>query len=205
MDEAEENGKERSSKDDTSKVSLTSQSTYLWNGPSANQFIVSKAPPTIRYIQNFITPEEEQLFLSEIYSAPKPKWQQLLNRRLQNWGGIVGRKSLIPDDNIPEWLNFLINKLMSLPDAFPSEHRPNHVLINEYQPGQGIMKCAKKESRYAGSMLLERRSLLLVSDEAYTYYLHEIDERSSDEVTEDVFNQNVSNVEIGQRIDRQLR
>ncbi|KHN71489.1 Alpha-ketoglutarate-dependent dioxygenase alkB -like protein 6 [Toxocara canis] len=98
-----------------------------------------QAPPTIRYIRNFITVEEEELFLSEIYAAPKPKWQQLLNRRLQNWGGIVGKKALISDDNMPKWLNFVIDKLMSLPDAFPAENRPNHVLINEYQPGQGIM------------------------------------------------------------------
>uniref|UniRef100_F1LBN1 Alpha-ketoglutarate-dependent dioxygenase ABH6 n=1 Tax=Ascaris suum TaxID=6253 RepID=F1LBN1_ASCSU len=115
------------------------ESTYLWKGPSANNFIVPEAPPTIRYIRDFITPEEEELFLTEVYAAPKPKWQQLLNRRLQNWGGIVGKKALISDDNIPKWLNFAIDKLMSLPDAFPASNRPNHVLINEYQPGQGIM------------------------------------------------------------------
>lgn len=28
---------------------------------------------------------------------------------------------------------------MSLADTFQPENRPNHILINEYQPGQGIM------------------------------------------------------------------
>uniref|UniRef100_A0A915BLG5 Fe2OG dioxygenase domain-containing protein n=1 Tax=Parascaris univalens TaxID=6257 RepID=A0A915BLG5_PARUN len=213
------------------------EATYLWKGPSANDFIVPEAPPTIRYIRDFITPEEEELFLAEVYAAPKPKWQQLLNRRLQNWGGIVGKKALISDDNIPHWLNFAINKLMSLPDSFPASNRPNHVLINEYQPGQGIMahtdgpafyplvstislgsdlfldyyrpvcpqNTISKELRYVGSMLLERRSLILVTDEAYSYYLHEIDERLIDEITEKVFNRCIAQKEIGEKIDRKLR
>uniref|UniRef100_A0A914R1S4 DNA helicase n=1 Tax=Parascaris equorum TaxID=6256 RepID=A0A914R1S4_PAREQ len=44
-----------------------------------------------------------------------------------------------------------------------------------------LQNTISKELRYVGSMLLERRSLILVTDEAYSYYLHEIDERLIDE------------------------
>ncbi|KAI6207365.1 Fe2OG dioxygenase domain-containing protein [Aphelenchoides besseyi] len=88
----------------------------------ANDFI---APDTIRYIPNFITIEEEQRLLARVYAVPKPKWDTLRNRRLQSWGGL--------------WLQTIIDKIMTVKSAFSSDHRPNHVLINEYLPQQGIM------------------------------------------------------------------
>jgi alkylated DNA repair protein alkB family protein 6 len=106
---------------------------------NADDFIVKNAPPTIRYIPNFIDTEMEEYLLFQVENAPKPKWEMLKNRRLQNWGGIVGKKSLISDSNMPQWLTLMIDKIMDLENGFPQENRPNHVLINEYLPGQGIM------------------------------------------------------------------
>ncbi|CAD5224277.1 unnamed protein product [Bursaphelenchus xylophilus] len=105
----------------------------------ANDFLVKNAPPTIRYIPNFITENEEQMLLNRVYTAPKPKWEYLKDRRLQNWGGLVGKSGLISDGNIPQWLQSLIDKIMSVKNGFPEGNRPNHVLINEYLSGQGIM------------------------------------------------------------------
>lgn len=68
-----------------------------------------------------------------------------------------------------------------------------------------LQNTTSKESRYVGSMLLERRSLILVTDQAYSYYLHEIDERLTDEITDKVFNRRITRREIGEKIDRELR
>ncbi|KAH7729494.1 Oxoglutarate/iron-dependent dioxygenase [Aphelenchoides avenae] len=191
--------------------------TQTWD---ANKFIVEAAPETIRYIPGFITAEEEEYLLEKVNTAPKPKWQTLSNRRLQNWGGLVGKKALIPDDDLPEWLNETIDKIMSVQNGFPSNRRPNHVLVNEYLPGQGIMPHTDGPAfypmvstislgshtlldfyepisegevrpwveRYVGSVLLEPRSLILITDTAYSRLLHGISVRDNDTMHERIFN-----------------
>jgi len=47
---------------------------------------VKALPPRISYFPNFITAEEEEFLMRKVYDAPKIKWTQLSNRRLQNWG-----------------------------------------------------------------------------------------------------------------------
>lgn len=58
-------------------------------------------PKTAIYIPNFVSSLEEKELIQKVYSAPKPKWTQLKNRRLQNWGGIPHPKGMIPE-KIPE-------------------------------------------------------------------------------------------------------
>ncbi|KAJ6810770.1 alpha-ketoglutarate-dependent dioxygenase alkB-like protein 6 [Iris pallida] len=92
--------------------------------------------PTIFYIPNFITNSEQAQLLHHIYEVPASRWKSLKNRRLQNWGGVVHEKGLLPQD-LPPWLTKFTQRIFQQTGLFPSAI--NHVLINEYLPNQGIM------------------------------------------------------------------
>uniref|UniRef100_A0A914LVA9 Fe2OG dioxygenase domain-containing protein n=1 Tax=Meloidogyne incognita TaxID=6306 RepID=A0A914LVA9_MELIC len=164
---------------------------------------------TINYFPQFISEAEEEILIKNVYSAPKPKWRQLSNRRLQNWGGVVSQKFLL-QEQLPMWLENCIDKIMKIPGdlTFLPENRPNHVLVNEYLPGQGILPHTdgpaffpkistitlgshalldfyeenEEHREHVGSVLLEPRSLILISGPAYKL-LHGIDEVTSDGIS----------------------
>ncbi|KAK7380178.1 hypothetical protein VNO78_32655 [Psophocarpus tetragonolobus] len=92
--------------------------------------------PTLYYVPDFITDSDQTLLLNNIYGAPASRWKMLKNRRLQNWGGVVHEKGLLPQV-LPPWLINLTQKIYEEFELFPSAL--NHVLINEYLPKQGIM------------------------------------------------------------------
>ncbi|KAK2588763.1 hypothetical protein KPH14_001643 [Odynerus spinipes] len=173
--------------------------------------VVKEIPESAQYIPNFITEEEEREIIKNVNSVPLPKWTQLSHRRLQNWGGIPHPKGMIAEQ-IPNWLNTYISKVTSL-NIFEAEKQPNHVLINEYLPGQGIMAhsdgplfyptvttitCGShtlldfykrndimelQQPELNFSLLLERRSLLILKGELYHDYLHAIAETCTDTIS----------------------
>ncbi|EJP65157.1 Alpha-ketoglutarate-dependent dioxygenase alkB 6 [Beauveria bassiana] len=173
---------------------------------------IESIPSTAYYIPNFISIEEEQLILDKIATAPKPRWKQLTHRRLQTWPSDLVRDKLL-EAVLPPWLESpVVSRLQSIPVSpddtvqifSGSPHsRPNHVLINEYPPGVGIMPhkdgaaywpvvCTVSlgaslclnlhRSKDDGALnpepawriLQEPRSLLITAGELYTDYLHGI-------------------------------
>ncbi|XP_047530849.1 alpha-ketoglutarate-dependent dioxygenase alkB homolog 6 [Vanessa atalanta] len=184
---------------------------------SIQKYKVTTVEPTAYYISEFITPQEEKYILSNIYSSPKPKWTQLSNRRLQNWGGIPHSKGMIAEE-IPHWLQTYNERIHNL--NLMNGNKPNHVLVNEYLPDQGILphldgslfyptittisagshtvlkflqpisdECSKLKPVF--SFLLEPRSLLVLQDKLFSYYLHSIDEVSEDLLNDFVVNLNM--------------
>ena len=61
-----------------------------------NSCLLENGPKTIYYLPEFISEEEERLLQKNVADSPKPKWTQLKNRRLQNWGGLPSSKGMIP-------------------------------------------------------------------------------------------------------------
>lgn len=194
-----------------------------------NAKLYFQVPPTIYYVPEFITESEENAIISRVYDVPKPKWTQLLNRRLQNWGGIPHTKGMIAEP-IPDWLQDYLNRIHSL--NLMNGKVPNHILVNEYLSGQGIMphsdgplfyptiatiscgshnvisfaeKDSEDKNKY--SVLLERRSLLIVQHDMYENYLHGIDHIKNDTIDEKLanYNQCCKLYKIGQAIERETR
>ncbi|XP_038623181.1 alpha-ketoglutarate-dependent dioxygenase alkB homolog 6 isoform X2 [Tachyglossus aculeatus] len=135
---------------------------------------------------------------------------------------------MVPEQ-LPAWLQRYTEKISSL-GVFGGRHA-NHVLINEYQPGQGIMPHEDgplyyprvstislgshtlldlyrpfrsalgpeaeeeeqkgpqtEQQRHLSSLLLERRSLLVLAGTAYTRLLHGIRPVTADTLTGPVAN-----------------
>lgn len=147
----------------------------------------------IYYINEVITRESEQMILDRVHSYT---WEALRTRRLQCYDSTKV---------MPAWLHQIIDELRPL-NIFDEDTTPNHVLINEYQPSQGIMhhtdgpsyspyaiilslesSCImtfrKKllaheigliENKDLLQVVLQPRSLLVFTDDAYINYMHGI-------------------------------
>lgn len=67
----------------------------------------------------------------------KNSWIQLKNRRLQSWGkSITGE--VRDDEALPKWLKEIASALVDT-NIFNDADLPDHVLINEYGPADGIL------------------------------------------------------------------
>ncbi|EEP77167.1 conserved hypothetical protein [Uncinocarpus reesii 1704] len=108
---------------------------------SLEQYCIKSLPEAAYYIPDFITRDDEERLLNKITSVPLPRWTHLSRRRLQTWPSALTNSNTLLDSPLPDWLRSpVVSRFTELGIFFDSPHRaPNHVLINEYQPGQGIM------------------------------------------------------------------
>lgn len=72
-----------------------------------------QCPPSVFYIPSFISKQEEDAILAHIEHTPKPKWTQLSNRRLINYGGVPHKNGMIAEE-LPIWLNAQVNAVNNL-------------------------------------------------------------------------------------------
>jgi len=91
----------------------------------------------VSYVPKVITPEQAAYILSFI-DAPGAPWVELRARRLQQVGGQPLPSGLANKAPLPPYLQALSNGLVAA-GIFPPSHPPNHVLINDYACGEGIV------------------------------------------------------------------
>ncbi|KAI0697800.1 hypothetical protein BC835DRAFT_1405596 [Cytidiella melzeri] len=89
------------------------------------------------YIPNFITEDEEKYLIRKITESPLPRWKSLHNR-----GELTVKNVLLPQSFPPYMTDYpdIIGRIKSTGLFSASPHGgPNHVILNEYLAGQGIM------------------------------------------------------------------
>ena len=84
--------------------------------------------PSVYYVPDAVTAVDETQLLACIHGNT---WQQLKTRRLQCWHDA-------PATPFQPWLRTLVEFLVSAGVFLPA-NAPNHVLINDYMPLEGIM------------------------------------------------------------------
>jgi alkylated DNA repair protein alkB family protein 6 len=111
--------------------------------------LIPDLPPSIYYIPSFITPQEEASLLQKI---PSNRWVQLSNRRLQaHPAQLTANNTLLASAPLPPWLaSPIVERIHALGvfDDGDGGKGINHCLVNEYEPGQGIMA---HEGKHASS------------------------------------------------------
>ncbi len=154
---------------------------------------------------DFLTATEEQHLLDHIYEN---EWDTSLKRRVQHYGYRYDYKSKVIDpslfEKLPDWLENLKEKIQK---HFGLDYPFNQVIINEYEPGQGIaphidavasfddiivsisldstcvMEFTKDDTKVA--LLLDPRSMLLLSGESRYEWKHGIKAVKKDRITND--------------------
>jgi alkylated DNA repair protein alkB family protein 6 len=86
------------------------------------------------------------------------RWTQLAHRRLINVGGVPTSKGMIAEE-IPKYLQAYVDKINEL-KIFGDEIKANHILLNEYERGQGIL------SHFDGPMFYPTISTISIGSHA---------------------------------------
>lgn len=104
---------------------------------------LSSAPMSaVAVVPDFLTPRA-QLLLQKCVMSPEyeasGRWVRLRGRQLLQFGGQPRPGPLMEGiESLPPWLERVVDALMVL-GVFPEDHRPNHVLVNLYRRGEGIL------------------------------------------------------------------
>ena len=146
--------------------------------------------------------------MQTVDAQPAEAWVRLRGRRLIPLGGMPKPPpELMAPEELPSWAQAICDRLVAA-GVFPPEAPPNHILINEYAPGQGVdahkdgplyaphvaiislgSQCAFEFVEdgvprvLAASLLLPPRGLLVFADAAYEELLHTVPARTADDAT----------------------
>ncbi|NET71416.1 MAG: alpha-ketoglutarate-dependent dioxygenase AlkB [Sphaerospermopsis sp. SIO1G2] len=156
----------------------------------------------LHYYPDFISVQIEQKLITTIDQQP---WLPDLKRRVQHYGWRYDYKARTVTDDLyigalPDWLRSIAKQMY---EAGIFTVMPDQVIINEYQPGQGIAahidcqpcfgetiaslslgsNCVMELSNHSKKLpiMLEPLSLLTLTDDARYLWKHAIASRKSDQ------------------------
>ncbi|MFO0964048.1 MAG: alpha-ketoglutarate-dependent dioxygenase AlkB [Gemmataceae bacterium] len=161
--------------------------------------------PGLKYIPAFVADLDEAALVAAVDAQP---WMADLKRRVQHYGYRYDYKARKVDSAmylgpLPAWARPLASRLVA--DGYMAA-TPDQLIVNEYQPGQGITahvdcvpcfgpvvcsvtlgsQCVMDLSALEGSgtetLFLERGSLLVLAGESRYKWRHAIPGRKSDKV-----------------------
>jgi alkylated DNA repair dioxygenase AlkB len=173
--------------------------------PSQLSFFQPEFPSGLKYLPDFISGEEANYLVHKIDAQP---WRNDLKRRVQHYGYRYDYKARQARGEdflglLPTYLHVLAERLAHT-GHFASI--PDQVIVNEYMPGQGIsahvdcrpcfgdviaslsllsscvMRLENTKVSQKTDLVLEPRSLLILSGEARHVWTHAIPARKSDMV-----------------------
>ena len=158
--------------------------------------------PGLRYVKDFLTEDEETNLVHEIDGGD---WSSELKRRVQHHGWRYDYEARKVDPSmrlgpLPDWADQLARRLV---DRGLVRQRPDQVIVNEYECGQGIsahvdspsfadgiatisllesweMVFREKGSRKVVRQVLERRSVAIMEGDARYRWTHEIPQRKTE-------------------------
>ncbi len=161
--------------------------------------------PGLEYLSDFLDKEQEKKLLYQIDQQP---WITELDRKVQHYGARYDYKkgNLDRDQIVPKIPSFLTKLVYDLIEECGLSDAPDQLIVNEYLPGQGIFEhldspvafrdtiimislnstCVmdfiplKEEYGIKQSLLLERGSLLKITDDARYKWKHAIPKRKKD-------------------------
>jgi len=158
----------------------------------------------LTYRPGFIDCDEEARLVAAVDRQP---WQSGLKRRVQHYGYRYDYSRRTIDASsflgpLPDWSQGLLDRIMA-ENLLPT--RPDQLIVNEYQPGQGItphidcipcfgeaiavvslesgciMNFTDTRSVDSANLYLERGSLLLLSGDSRYRWKHSIPARRADQ------------------------
>src|SRR5579885_744389 len=164
-------------------------------------------PRGLVFIPNFVSLDDEHDIIEVLDDPGFGLWSTELSRRVQHFGYRYNYKlrALSAADrtvDLPEPLRWLAEDLVTM-HYFPTI--PDQVIANEYEPGQGISPHVDRETCFGpvvaslslgsdsvmdfrspagevGSLLLQSRSMVILSEDARYLWRHGIAGRKRDKI-----------------------
>lgn len=164
------------------------------------------SPPGLRVMSDFVSVADERELLDHVDNEHSDAWLPDLSRRVQHYGYKYDYKSRritrgMALGPLPDWLREVARQVEQVGEF---DRTPDQVIVNEYEPGQGIaphvdcepcfgpivatlslgsqveMRLRRKDPSVEQTCVLPSRSLAVLSGPARYEWTHEIAKRKSD-------------------------